>query len=39
MFEHTLTKGWPWEQGIEPDAKNETAEVYIKKEVDIKGMI
>jgi hypothetical protein len=31
MFEHTLTKGWPWEQGIEPDAKNETAEVYVEK--------
>jgi hypothetical protein len=31
MFAHTLTKGWPWEQGIEPDAKNDTAEVYIEK--------
>lgn len=31
MFEHALTKGWPWEQGIEPDAKNETAEVYVEK--------
>lgn len=31
MFENTLTNGWPWEQGIEPDAKNETAEVYVEK--------
>ena len=31
MFEYTLTDGWPWEQGIEPEAKNETAEVYIEK--------
>ena len=31
MFEHALTKGWPWEQGIAPDAKNETAEVYVEK--------
>lgn len=31
MFEHTLTEGWPWEQGIAPDAKNETAEVYVEK--------
>lgn len=32
MFEHASTKGWPWEQGIEPDIKNETAEVYIEKD-------
>ena len=31
MFENTLTDGWPWEQGIAPDAKNETAEVYVEK--------
>lgn len=31
MFEHALTHGWPWEQGIAPDAKNETAEVYVEK--------
>lgn len=31
MFKHTLTDGWPWEQGIAPDAKNETAEVYVEK--------
>ncbi len=31
MFENTLTHGWPWEQGISPDAKNETAEVYVEK--------
>lgn len=31
MFEHTLTAGWPWERGIPPDVKNETAEVYVEK--------
>ncbi len=31
MFTHMKTKGqWPWDDGIEPDAKNDIAEVYVE---------
>lgn len=31
MFNHTLVDPWPWERGIEPDASNDVADVYVEE--------
>jgi hypothetical protein len=31
MFNHTLVDPFPWERGIEPDASNDVADVYIEE--------